>query len=413
MRIAYMMSRFPSICETFVVSEMRAVEQCGCEVEVYPLLRFDEGLVHDETRPFVARAHYRPLLDWSIAAANARAFFRMPRRYLGALWEVLRGTARRWDYLAGALVYFPKAVAFAEDMQARGIEHIHCHFSNHPVTVALVIHRLTGIPFSFTVHGHDLHVNPVMLPKKVAAARAAITISEYNRSLIAELCRTNRDNIHLIHCGIDASKFSFVDRSGRTGPLHIVCVGAYLEVKGQIYLIEACRLLKERGLDLRCDLVGYGPDEAKLRRAIKDARLEHEVKLTGALPHNEVARILRQADVAVQPSVWASSGSREGIPVALMEAMATGLPVVASRISGIPELVTDGDSGLLVEPRDPEALASALQALASDPGLRESMGHAAHERVMRDFDLSESARRLIAIFASPKSAEVDVQRAAA
>ena len=413
MRIAYMMSRFPSICETFVVSEMRAVEQRGCEVEVYPLLRFDEGLVHEETRPFVARAHYRPLLDGPIAAANARTFFRMPGTYLRAWWEVLRGTARRWDYLAGALVYFPKAVAFAEDMQAHGVEHIHCHFSNHPVTAALIIHRLTGIPFSFTVHGHDLHVNPVMLPRKVAAARAAITISEYNRSLIAELCGTDRGNIHVIHCGIDASKFPFVDRSGRAGPLRIVCVGAYLEVKGQIYLIEACRLLKERGMDLRCDLVGYGPDEAKLRAAIDAAGLDRQMKLTGALPHDEVARILREADVAVQPSVWASNGSREGIPVALMEAMATGLPVVASRISGIPELVNDGESGLLVEPRDSGALAWALQALAGDPGLRESMGHAAHERVMRDFDLSESARRLIAIFTSPESAEADVQRAAA
>lgn len=413
MRIAYMMSRFPSICETFVVSEMRAVEQCGCEVEVYPLIRFNEGLVHEETKPFVARAHYRGLLDRSILAINARTFLRGPGKYLRAWAEVLRGTVRRWDYFAGALVYFPKAVAFAEEMRASGIEHIHCHFSSQPVTVALIIHRLTGIPFSFTVHGHDLHVNPVMLPHKVAAASAAITISEYNRSLIADLCRTDRENIHVIHCGIDPSKFPFVERTGRTGPLRIVCVGAYLEVKGQEYLIEACRLLKVRGIDLRCDLVGYGPEKTKLSRAIKDAGLEREVNLTGAVPQHEVARILQRADVAVQPSVWASSGSREGIPVALMEAMATGLPVVASRISGIPELVTEGESGLLVDPRNAEALASALEVLATDPERRASMGRAAHERVMRDFNLSESARRLVAIFSSARSAEPDVQRAAA
>jgi colanic acid/amylovoran biosynthesis glycosyltransferase len=396
MKVAYVMSRFPKLSETFVLGEMLAVEEHGVEVELFPLLREREDVVHPEAQTLARRARYQPFLSLAILRSQLHFLRRSPGVYLGALADLLRGTWGSRNYFVGGLGIFPKVAHAARLMTAEGIDHVHCHFSNHPAAAGFVIHRLAGLPYSFTAHGFDLHVDRHMLCEKVAEAAFVVPISEYNRALMAAECgRSAEEKAVVIHCGVDTDFFRPRETAPAQPPFSLVCVGTLHEVKGQGVLVEACRLLVQEGVDLRCTLVGDGRDRAALTQAIAKAGLEERVELAGSLARADVAALLRSAHAVVAPSVPTAEGKREGIPVVLMEAMASGVPVVASGISGIPELVDDGVSGLLVPPRDPGALARALRRLHDDPGLRERLARAGREKVEREFDVRASAAKLV------------------
>jgi glycosyltransferase involved in cell wall biosynthesis len=399
--VAYLVSRFPKLSETFVLFEILAVEQEGIAVEIYPLQREKEATIHPEAQRLVERAHYAPLLSLAILRSQLHYLVRKPSSYLRTLFDLVRWNFGSARYLGGALAFFPKAVHFARRMRGDGVTHVHAHFASHPAAVAFVIHRLEGIPYSFTAHGSDLHRDRHMLRQKVAEADFVVPISEFNRRVILEECGdAHAAKLAVIHCGIDPEIFRPLSEraSGASQPLRLTCVGTLHEVKGQAILIDACRLLAERGIAFRCDLVGDGPDREALRRQARAAGLEGRVRFLGALLRTEVAAQLRDCDVAVVPSVPTRDGRREGLPVALMEAAATGRPVVASRLSGIPEAIEDGAQGLLVEPGDARGLADAIARLAADPALRERLGAAARERMLREFDLAANARLLAARF---------------
>ena len=397
-RIAYIMSRFPKLTETFILSEILAIERAGARVSVYPLLREKATLVQPGAAELVARARYLPFLSAAIVASQLHYLGdrRLRRRYVRALLDVIEGTWRSPNFLIGGLGIFPKVAHAAREMSAEGIDHVHCHFANHPALAGFIVHRLSGIPYSFTAHGSDLHVDRTMLPAKVDEAAFAVTISEDNRRLIEATCGPrSAGKVEVIHCGVDVQAFQPVER--RPGPaLQIVAVGTLHEVKGQVHLVDACKLLADDGIDVHCRFIGDGPDREALASRIADAGLTGRVELSGRMTSDDVARVLAESDVLVAPSAPTRSGKREGIPVVLMEAMATGLPVVASRLSGIPELVEDGVSGLLVPPADPAALAAALRRLADDPGLRTRLGAAGRDTVLRDFDVARNSQTLLA-----------------
>ncbi len=399
-RVAYVVSRFPKLSETFVLYEILAVEAAGIPVELYPLQRERSRTVHPEAQRLVERAHFTPLVSLAILRSHAHYLRRRPRAYFRALFDLVRCNLGSARYLAGALAFFPKAVYFAQQMAAAEVAHVHAHFASHPAAVAFVIQRLAGIPYSFTAHGSDLHRDRHMLREKVAEARFVVPISEFNRRVILDACgEDHAAKLEVIHCGIDPEVFRPPAQPAPSGgPLRLACVGTLHEVKGQRFLVEACRRLAERGVELRCDFVGDGPDRGRLERSARAGGLGERVRFLGSLPREEVAARLRAADVAVVPSVPTRDGRREGIPVALMEAAASGKPVVASRLSGIPEAIEDGTEGILVPPGDAEALADALAALAADPELRRRLGAAARQRMLRDFDLAANAHALAARF---------------
>jgi colanic acid/amylovoran biosynthesis glycosyltransferase len=399
-RIAYVMSRFPKVTETFVLTEILELERRGVRVDVYPLLRESEQIMHPAAKPVVARAHYLPFVSRPVIASQLWWLRRRPRAYLGALCDALRGTWGSVNFFAGALAIFPKVAHAARLMERDQVRHVHCHFANHPALAGFVIHRLTGIPFSFTAHGSDLHVDRHMLAEKVAEAAFVTTVSEFNRDVIIRHCGgRGSDKVHVIHCGVDTGAFAPNGASAAAGrPLRVLCVGTLHEVKGQSHLVEACRRLAATGVDVHCTLVGDGPDRDRLARQIETASLGGRVVLRGALTRGEVIAALHDADVVAAPSVPARNGKREGIPVALMEAMAAGVPVVASDLSGIPELVEHDVTGLLVPPGDAEAIAAAIARLAADPQLRERLAASARERVCRDFALDRSVVELAGRF---------------
>jgi colanic acid/amylovoran biosynthesis glycosyltransferase len=397
-RIAYVMSRFPKLSETFVFNEILAVEKLGADVEVYPLLRERQPVSHPDVGRLVAAARFQPFLSVPIVRANLHFLVRHPRRYFAVLREVLSGTAGSANFFVGALGIFPKSVRFAFEMPRRGISHVHAHFATHPAVTALIIHRLTGIPFSFTAHGSDLHVDRRMLKQKIAASAFAVTISEFNRGIMAaEAGDELVEKIHVVRCGVDLSLFSPASVSAEKLGITIICVASLEEVKGHRFLIEACRILHSRGIHFRCDLIGDGPLAERLRVQIEDSRLTQHVLMHGGKPRREVAAMLAISDVAVLASYPTREGKREGIPVALMEAMATALPVVASDLSGIPELIQDGVSGILIPPGDAAALAGALERLAGDAELRTRLGAAGRRKVHQEFELHANSAALLSL----------------
>jgi len=399
LKVAYMMSRFPKLTETFVLYEILAVQQQGVNVALYPLQRERTDVMHPEARPLVAAAHFQPLLSWPILRANARFLARRPRAYLSTLWDMLRANWGSARYFTGALVFWPKTVRFAEMMQAEGVEHVHAHFASHPAASALIIHRLTGIPYSFTAHGSDLHRDRHMLCEKTAEAAFVATISEFNKRIFVDVCGEGaRERVQVVRCGVDTGQFTPTPRPAFDRPLEILAIGTLHEVKGQTHLIEACRLLREQGVRFRCRFVGDGPDQAKLAQQIEEAGLGECVELVGRKTRADVIALLAEADVLVAPSVPSSDNRREGIPVVLIEAMSSGLAVVASDLSGIPELVEDEVGGLLTPPGDAPAIARALARLAADPALRARLAQGGRDKVLREFDLSANAAHLIREF---------------
>jgi colanic acid/amylovoran biosynthesis glycosyltransferase len=207
-----------------------------------------------------------------------------------------------------------------------------------------------------------------------------------------------RDKVTIIHCGVDTDVFQ--SRSQETphekgeNPFMILCIGTLHEVKGQAYLIEACHKLLERRVDFVCHFVGDGPDRRSLMALAEQAGIAEKIRFHGRLTREEIARLLQDADVLAAPSVPTRDGRREGIPVVLMEAMGSSVPVIASKISGIPELVEDKVTGLLVPPRDATSLTNALECYFADPDLRRRLGQAGREKVVRDFDLNKNAENL-------------------
>lgn len=396
LRVAYVMSRFPKISETFILYEMEEVADAGVDVHLWPLLRERGEVVHPEARRWMARANYQPFVSPAIIAANLRMLARRPRSYLGALLAMLVGTWGSANFFIGGLGIFPKVVRAAQEMERAGVQHVHCHFASHPALAGFLVRRLTGIPFSFTAHGSDLHVDRHMLPRKVAEASFVVAVSDDNRRLIVEECDgdpTAEDKVIVLHCGVDTTVFQPVERDDRGGPLELLCVGTIHEVKGQSHLLSATRRLIDEGEDVRVTFIGDGPGEQDLRR--RSADLGDRIVFRGRRTRPEVATAIADADVVVAPSVPTATGKREGIPVVLMEAMAAGRPVVTSRLSGIPELVEDGVSGLLVPPGDVEALAAAIRSLAADRCLQLRLGSAARSRVVDSFDQRTNARALV------------------
>jgi colanic acid/amylovoran biosynthesis glycosyltransferase len=401
-RIAYIVSRFPTVAETFVLREMIEVERQGWPVSLFPLVRDHPAALHPEVAPWVERAHFLPFVSAAVLGSNAHTLLRQPSRYvaagLRAVWENLPAP----KFLARVIALFPKTIAAAAVMQRAGVTHIHAHFATHPALAAWLVHRVTGISYSFTIHAHDLFVCTAMLPTKVREAAFVAVISDYNRQRLQDVVGSDiAYKTHVVRCGIDPSYYRPATEVSRRTPgerFELLTVGSLRPYKGQHYLVEACRLLRDRGIPVRCRIVGEGEERSRLEEQIRATQLADFVQLLGALPQDEVARLLTTGHCYVQPSIITATGKMEGIPVSLMEALVCGLPVVATSLSGIPELVRPAETGYLVPPADPVALADALAGVYADPEQATRLAKAGHALVQKEYDLHSNVARLVSLF---------------
>ena len=403
-KLGYIVSRFPHLPETFILREMVELERQGWSISLYPLISQEQTVIHRDALEWVRREKKAGFFEPQVWRANAKALLRSPGLYLKTWAQMVRYNLASFNLLVRALVLFPKAVWMGDQMQREGIRHIHAHYATHPALAAWIIHQFTGISYSVTVHAHDIFVRKAMLAEKMRDAEFIVAISEFNRDYLArEIGEWVRPKIHVIHCGISPELYSSSRENGawvQPGVFKVLTIGSLQPYKGQEVLVHACKCLAERGVPLQCDIIGEGVLHEKLDNAIRACGLQGKVTLVGALPQEDIAKRLPAADCYVQPSVIMPNGKMEGIPLALMEAMACGLPVVASNLSGIPELVRPGETGFLVPPGDDTALADQLEKIYAGYDAVRGIAREGRESVQRGFNLSTQVLLLASLFES-------------
>jgi glycosyltransferase involved in cell wall biosynthesis len=399
LRVAYVLSRFPKLTETFILYEILEMRRQGVEVAVHALVREPAEQAHPEARrlmPEVVFVHGARAVAW----AQLTWLRRRPLVYLGLWLQALTGNLRSPRFLIRALATIPMASYLAHRMEQAGTDHVHAHWATHSALAAMAAARLLGVSYSFTAHAHDLYVNRSMLKRKVKGASFVATISDYNRALLDSWFPTESDEkTVVVRCGVDLAELVPARREmDPSAPLEVVCVASLQPQKGHRVLVEAIGLLYAKGVPVHCVLVGDGPESDSLRGLVADLHLETVVELAGALTRPYVIARLQGADVMALASVPLPSGKMEGIPVALMEGMAMELPVVATAISGVPELVTDEVSGYLVPANDADAIAAALERINADRARAREMGVAGRQRVNEAFELRANVALLRARF---------------
>jgi len=401
MKIAYVLGPFPYLTITFINREILETQRQGVELALISTRKPAFFEMSEEIMRLAEATQYTWPAPWlQFAGAQFRFALTRPRTYFSTLFHLLTRRHPTVNAWLKTLFHFTLGVWAARLLEDGEIDHVHAHFATAPTVVAMVAARLLGVPYSLTAHAYDIYVSPVMLPAKMDGATFIATCTDYNKKHLEGLDGGRFvDKVHLIYHGLDLTKFEPTQQPRRNGrrPL-LVSVGQLKEKKGFDYLIQACQLLKNRGYDFRCEIIGEGPRRAKLEALISDLGLNDTVILRGALPHSEVIASYARATLSTLACVLAEDGDRDGIPNVLLEAMAMHVPVVSTRFSGIPEVVEDGRTGLLVPPRNTEALADALARLLDDPGLRARLGWEGRKRVEERFDNRVNISRLVELF---------------
>lgn len=394
--VALVASQFPRYVDAYFLREIAALAARGVRFRIFSLRGFDGKVVHGAARPFLAETVYTPFLfSWPLVRANARALARRPARYLGALGTVISGSLGQPRSLLRALAVFPKSAYFAELCRDERIAHIHANWASHPAAAALVMSRLSGIPWSFAGHASDIYIETAMLPQKLRAAKFVVTCTRHNRDYLARLAGGGAaDKIVVSYHGVDLERFRPAGRRS-PGRFRILTAGTLRECKGLPDLIEAGRILAGLGVSFECTIVGDGPDRRRLERLIRRSGLADRMRITGFLSQEDLIPLYQQANVVVLPAL---SESHFGIPNILLEAFAVETPVVCTPLPSLSEVMQDGVHGLYVPERDPVALAEALESLARDPERCRTMGAAGRRAAEALFDAEKNAATLEALF---------------
>ena len=394
LRIGYVLKRIPRFSETFILNELLALQSQGAKLQVFSLLTPPDEPRHarlaDLHAPVTYLAKAPPAAAPVLSDSDSALFAGNDARTIATLHA--------------------KAAEVARLARAAGITHLHAHFGSDPATVALLAARALGGTFSFTAHARDIYHTyispPVDAAKRQAKLREAaftVTVSDFNATHLRALCPEAAQRIHRLYNGIDLSLFS---PSESVVPGRILAVGRLVEKKGFAVLVQACALLRDRGLGYDCQIIGDGPLHAALSNQIATLGLQDRVTLAGPMPQERLAQILGTAAIATLPCVITPDGDRDGLPTVLLEAMGKAIPVVTTTVTGGPEIVAEGETGLLCPPDDPVALADALAALLADPHRARAMGAAGRLRAERLFDLSTNAAHLAGHFAGTNPATI-------
>jgi colanic acid/amylovoran biosynthesis glycosyltransferase len=395
--IGYVLKRFPRISETFVAAELIELERQGERVTVFAVSRPAEPFTHGflgELRARVVYLPYRPL--------------REPLRVARALARVLRCEPGGWLRAARTSLWPPRlkglrrllqATVLRVELEQAGIDHLHAHFATTAAGLAALARRMGGPSYSVTAHAKDIYHSEVdsdRLRERLRPAAFVATVSHANRDHLAALLG-NGDRVRVVPNSVDLGRLS-VQANGRGEPV-VLAVARLIEKKGLGDLVAACGLLTARGVPLRLELAGTGP----LRSALAAAAAQRGVPVVfhGALPHERVRALYRRATVFCLPCVIAASGDRDGLPTSVLEAMASGVPVVTTAVNGLAEAVLHERTGLVVPERDPEALAAALERVLSDPQLAARLARAGRAHVEERFSLERSVTLLRSLFPEP------------
>ncbi len=391
MRLGYLYSRYPVISQTFCDSEMLALERRGVDLEIGSIHPPFTSLRHGHRATLRAEVRYAP------PPKVVRTMAQLARR--DGIWPAALVAEHEARYGPGfkAEQRARNALFFAEQLVRSGVAHFHVHFARNATHTALFVKAISKIGFSFTAHAQDFMVDvgsDELLREMCREAAFVVAVSDYSRDLLVQKCPDAEGKIHRIYNGIDLRKFQTRPLRSPTLP-RILSIGRLIEFKGFRDLIAACAELKKRAIQFECEIIGEGPLRGALQDAIAAAGLDGIVRLSGALPQEEVARRLADCDVFALACIVNREGASDILPTVILEAMATARPIVSTRLAGVPEIVRDGESGLLVAPGDVKGLANALELLLRDPQLRARFGAAGRRNIEVRFDVDKTAAQLL------------------
>jgi len=394
--VAYVLKMYPRLSETFILNEILELERQGQPVHIFSLRPSDDARHHADVALVRARVTNVPQMTWPASRPLLRAHLELlrhdRRRYLGRLWKALRQRRAR------SFESFNQAVLVAARVRSLGIGHVHAHFASTATSVTREVHRITGVGYSFTAHAKDIFIDDVRtdeLARKLDAARFVVTVSDFNVAYLAGIAPSAR--IMRIYNGLDLRSFS-LDGKHPPQPPRVLAVGRLIEKKGFCDLITACAILIRQGRRIQCEIVGTGSLGRDLAQQVAASGLRDAVTLTGALTREDVIERYREASVMVAPCVVGTDGNRDGLPTVLTEAVALGVPVVATDVTGIPELVRDGETGTVVPQHDPAALAAAIARTLDDAASTARRVEAGRALVEREFDLARNVAHLLREF---------------
>ena len=396
MRIAYLVNKYPAVSHTFIRSEILALEARGIALDRLAMRGWEGDLVdpldlaeRKKTR-YVLRGGVAPLL-----LALGRVLLTRPGRFFSALataWRLSRGAERG---LIVHLIYLLEACLVLRWVEETGADHIHAHFGSNAAAVAMLVHKLGGPQYSFTIHGSEEFDKPYQwkLREKIADATFVVAVSSFCRAQVYRSTDFGQwSKIHIIHCTIDP-RFEAIPATSPPANNTLVCVGRLCEQKGQLILVQAMAALQQRGVEFDLVLAGDGEMRPDIEQAVASAGLQNNVRITGWVTTEEIVAILEKARGMVLASFI------EGLPVVIMEAMARRRPVISTCITGIPELVRDGIDGLLVPASDVDALAAAIEKfLAMSEEEMARMGQSASERAWTRHSAAIETAKLAALF---------------
>jgi colanic acid/amylovoran biosynthesis glycosyltransferase len=392
-KFAYLFERFPSFGQTFCYREVAELYRQGRTAPIFSIRNPKDEPPQDWDTHIVEHVHYLPeekeLLDNVQRASNKG---RLTPEIIAALEE----WGRRTDFLR---LY--QAVYVGLRLKEKGINHVHAHFAGMAARTAFWIAKFFPITFSFTAHANDIFAPrnfEIGLDKLIQGARVISTETDYSEKFLRERFPESADRIHRIYNGLNLAEFGRANFS--SDPPLIVAIGRLIAKKGFAHLIRACALLVEHGTSFRCEIFGEGPLEDQLRAQIEELGLQERLQLPGLKPQHELRTRLVAANVFVLPSVPEPEGGMDNLPTVIMEAMATGLPVVSTRIGGIPEMVVDSETGFLVPPGDVVALANAIEKVTNNRSLGQKLGHTGYKRAEMLFSIEKNVRELCALICS-------------
>ena len=391
-RVAYLFSRYPVVSQTFCDSEMLALEERGFELEIGSLNPPPNSFRHERLDRLKAEIHYPPPPELRDELAKDPEF-------KSKLGDLIADHDERYGTVYKAKTRAKNAWYFAKVFRRLGVQHVHIHFANRATHTALFLKKL-GFSFSFTAHAQDFMFDlgrNDLLAEMARESEFVVAVSDYSKGLLGEICQESAHKILRIYNGIEVNDFQAVPVRDRK-PARGISIGRLIEFKGFQHLIGACGLLKRHGVPVEIRIIGEGPIRPELEKRIVEEDVSDMITLLGMRSQEEVKRELQGADFFVLPSIFDSVGACDILPTVITEAMASSLPVVSTTVAGIPEMVAHGESGLLVEPSDPAALADAIATVAGRPELRRSMGAAGRLRAERLFTFDSTARVLGEMF---------------
>jgi colanic acid/amylovoran biosynthesis glycosyltransferase len=401
-KLAYLAPEIPALSATFVYNEIFQLEQLGYAVVPFSVHRPSVPAVGNKLADLEASVfHLYAQKKHVVLKENVLFFLKHPLRYLNTLKMLLSdmfkvGVLSRTAM--GLAFRFFYSVILAKQILKTGVQHIHVHFAHVPADIAMYAAFLSGISFSVTAHANDLFERAWLLAEKVNRAKFFVTISEFNREFLRRQ-GCNVGQIVVVRCGVDVEHFNRQKKSGLSDVPRIGFIGRLVEKKGADDLLGAAKELKKLGINFKLVIAGSGPLEGYLAELARELGLSDDcVSFAGAIAHSAIPEFLNGLDVFVLPCKKDNAGDMDGIPVVLMEAMLSGVSVISTHLSGIPELVVDRETGLLVEPGNKIQLANAIQALIEDEALTKQLTINAISKVKKEFNLKDNATQLAKLF---------------